>query len=388
MSKLYFSHELREFRQAAGLTRKDMAQILSVSDYTIRSWENGTSNPQSKTLWGVLDHLTSPDIVRIARGIDVEKLRGIIEDYARSLQLSPVENDRSKLLRIERTLSNSVLKAAQTDFRFEGNRKLLVTAPFYADLALFEAADGAAVKGLLEDAADASDAVVKKLENVNIEQRYLSETLRDYAEQCKRGIPNPRILERKGSLVRFVYAREDISDSVNPYLLKEIEQFLDIHNELMRGLFGEALSAARLISSEKVSDKILEVASSPFRDALNQLEEIRRDWKSSNAASVDSSVSDIVSDVGKEVEDLELAVSQANDPNTRAMRLARLKVAAFHGALLLGRLLLRTTGAMLTHGANVAAIAGIVEIVAPGSIRFAYDTLRSVIADLPPVLIF
>ncbi|KIC43344.1 hypothetical protein RA27_08720 [Ruegeria sp. ANG-R] len=387
MSTLYFSHELREFRQAAGLTRKDMAQILAISDYTVRSWENGKANPQSKTLWGILDHLASPDLGRLARGIDIDRLRSIIEDYARSLQLSPVESDQSKLLSIERTLSGSVLKAAQTDFRYDGDTRALVTAPFYSDLALFEAADGAAVKGLLDDAIDAAETIVSKLEDVNIEQRYLSDTLKDYARQCKEAIPNPRILERKGGLTRYVYASEDISNSVNPFLLKEIEQFLDIHNELMRGLFGEALSAARQISSEKVSDDVLDVASSPFDDAVAQLERIRADWRKFGAgsASIDPNVVAIVSDVGKEVTELELAASQANDPNTRSMRVARLKVAAFHGALLIGRLLLRTTGAILTHGSNVAAIAGIVEIASPGSIRAAYELLRSVIPDLPPL---
>lgn len=386
MSTLYFSHELREFRQAAGLSRKDMAQILGVSDYTVRSWENGKANPQSTTLWGILDRLASSERLRVARLVDLDRLRAIVEDYARSLDLSPVENRQSKIHRIERTLSKSVLKASQTDFYFDSDRKQLALMPFYSDLALFEASDKVAIASLLENAVESALELVGKLEDVNIEQRYLSEALSDYAEQCGRDIPNPRILERKGGLVRFVLNSEDISSSVNQFLLKEIEQFVDIHNELMRGLFGEALANSRLIDPEKVSDGIIGDAVGPFDDTARQLAELSRELIADpdTLVSLSPEIEAIVRDVGKEVSELEIAASQANDPNTRALRVARLKVSVFHGALLIGRLLLRTTGATLTYGASLAGIASLVEAVAPGSIRAAYEFLRSVIPDLPP----
>lgn len=384
MSAAYFGHELREFRAANGLTRKDMAILIGVSDYTIRSWENGKVNPQTSTIWRIVDHLNTADARRFSRVIDLEQLKLIVESFARTLDLSPVESNESKLLRIERTLTGSILKAAQTDFRYDQSRSLLKPIPFVSDLGLFEASNQLEISRLLENASDAADTIIGKLEDVNIEQRYLSDTLSDYKSECKRSTPNPRILARKGDLVRYVYTSEDISGAVNQFLLKEIEQFIDIHNELMRGLFGEALSAARMVTSDKVDDAIVDEASKLFSESVNQLEAIHRASRP-DEPNIDIEVPAIVADIGKEVADLELAVSQANDPNSRSLRVARLKVAAFQGALLIGRILLRTTSAILTHGAAVASIAGIVEVVAPGSIRAAYELLRIHIPDLPPL---
>ena len=361
-----------------------MAILIGVSDYTVRSWENGKVNPQSSTIWRIVDHLNSADARRSSRLVDLDQLKIIVENFARTLDLSPVESNESKLLRIERTLTGSILKAAQTDFQYEPSKKILEPIPFVSDLGLFEASNELEIKRLLENASDAASTICSKLEDVNIEQRYLSDALTDYCSECKKSPPNPRIMARKGELIRYVYISEDISKAVNRFLLKEIEQFIDIHNELMRGLFGEALAAARIVTSDKVDDSIREHASGVFNDAVKHLDSIRSS-SSPGDPSIDIEVPAIVADVGREVEDLEQAVRQANDPNTRALRVARLKVAAFQGALLIGRLLLRSTSALLTHGAAVAAIAGIVEVVAPGSVRAAYELLRIHIPDLPPL---
>jgi len=382
LSAAYFGHELREFRAANGLTRKDMAILIGVSDYTVRAWENGKVNPQSSTIWRIVDHLNTADMRRFSRIVDLSQLRKIIESFARSLDLSPVESNESKLLRIERTLTGSILKAAQTDFQYDPSKRQLEPIPFVSDLRLFEASSKLEIFRLLENASDAAGTVVGKLQDVNIEQRYLSDTLSDYKSECEREVPNPRILARKGDLIRYVYSSEDISGAVNRFLLKEIEQFIEIHNELMRGLFGEALSAARMVTSDKVDDAILEDASGLFIGAVKQLEAMCRESIPGDPT-LHIEVPAIVADVGKEVAELEVAVSQANDPNSKSLRVARLKVAAFQGALLIGRILLRTTSAVLTHGAAVASIAGIIEVIAPGSIRAAYELLKTHIPDLP-----
>lgn len=137
MSRKAFSHDLRDFRLESGLSRKLMAQILGVSDYTVRSWENGKQAPQTSTLWDVLGRLSSNDTSRKFGFLNLERLRNIVESYAKSVDLSPDERSQSKLRRIEQTLSGSVLKASQTDFRFDKDEAQLKTIPFHSDLSLF-----------------------------------------------------------------------------------------------------------------------------------------------------------------------------------------------------------------------------------------------------------
>jgi transcriptional regulator with XRE-family HTH domain len=214
-----FSAELRDLRQGSGLTRKDLAELLGVSDFTVRSWENGRSRPQTSTLWAVLDRLSRPTQPQAFRRIDVGPLRSLIEEYARSLDLSPVENVHVKLLRIERTLSRTVLKAAQTDFRFDTDKGILRAVPFYSDLDLFQAANRIRVREALENAADSAKEISVQLDGSNLEQRYFRTAFIKYYEQCQNVSPNPRILERKGGLIRHVFSSENIEHSVNQYLL-------------------------------------------------------------------------------------------------------------------------------------------------------------------------
>ena len=225
MDRDSFSVELRDFRQGAGLSRKDAAQLLGVSDYTVRSWENGRSNPQTATLWAVLDRLSNPVQVRAFRHINIEPLRALVEEYAKSLDLSPVDSLQNRLLKIERTLSRTVLKAAQTDFEVDSDKRILRAVPFFGDLDLFEAANQGRVREILEDAVDAAQSISRQLEGVNLEQRYFKKAFETYAIQCSADYPNPRILERNGGMIRFVFSSENIESSVNGYLLKELVNF-------------------------------------------------------------------------------------------------------------------------------------------------------------------
>lgn len=385
MSKETFAVELRDFRQGSGLTRKDMADLLGVSDFTVRSWENGQSNPQSSTLWSVLERLARANHSQPFRRVDVAPLRSLIEAYARSVDLSPVESVHTKLLRIERTLSRTVLKAAQTDFEFDANSGVLRAVPFFNDLELFQAANGLHVRQMLENAADAAQEISTHLNGANLEQRYLKEALVKYAVQCEQALPNPRTMERKGSYIRFIFSSEDIGQSLNAYIVKEISQFLDIHDELMRGLFGQALASIREVRSDRVSESRVLETPREFQDAAKDISALSSAMRSDGTMSpgVDPEVAAIVADIGAEAEELARGVQSANDPSVRKLRLARLQSTVFHGALLLGRLLLRVSGVALTSAASAASILSVLEIAKPGSVVAAYNMLRSLIPDLP-----
>lgn len=387
MTKETFSVELRDFRQGSGLTRKDMAELLGVSDFTVRSWENGKSNPQSSTLWAVLDRLSRPTQPQSFRRVDIAPLRALIEEYARSVDLSPVESVHTKLLRIERTLSRTVLKAAQTDFSFDSASGVLRAIPFFADLELFQAANSRNVRQMLENAADSAEEISERLDGANLEQRYFRSAFVKYAAQCRSEIPNPRILERKGGLVRHVFSNENIEQSVNPYVMKEISQFLDLHDELMRGLFGQVLSAIRDIRPDRVSDNRVLETPKEFLDAAREITNLESKEKpdGTRLPGVHPEVAAIVADIGAEADELATGVRNSNDPSVRQLRLARLKSTVFHGALLLGRLILRVSGATLSHVGSMASLLGIMEIAKPGTVMAAYQMLRTIIPELPPI---
>jgi transcriptional regulator with XRE-family HTH domain len=385
MSMETFSVELRDFRQGSGLTRKDMAELLGVSDYTVRSWENGRSNPQSSTLWAVLDRLSRPSQPQAFRRVDISPLKNLIEEYARSVDLSPIESVHTKLLRIERTLSRTVLKAAQTDFSFDSTSGILRPIPFYADLDLFHAANANSIRQMLENASDSAEEISERLEGANLEQRYFRAAFTKYAIQCKSSTPNPRILERKGALIRHVFTNEHLEQSVNSYVVKEISQFLEIHDELMRGIFGHALSALREIRPERVSDSRVLDTPAEFLEAAREIDSHSSSENADGSFSpgVHPDVVAIVADIGSEADELATAIRNTNDPSVRQLRLARLKSTVFHGALLLGRLILRAGGATLSTVGSIASILGLAEIANPGTVVSVYQMLRTVIPELP-----
>jgi transcriptional regulator with XRE-family HTH domain len=333
-----FSHELRQYRIDNALTRTDAAALLNVSPSTLRRWEDNRATPQSATLWNILARLNSPVVQRFRSYGDVAQLKDIIERYARSLDLSPVESYRNKLSRIERTLSGSILRASQTDFIFDDASKALKPVPFVQDLDLFRSAREISVRQLLHDAYHSADELIPKLDGINLEQRYLADALRVYSAQCREDTPNPRILERKGTLIRFVLSSEDISHAVNRFLYKELEQFVDVHNELMRGYFGSALNELRAVSSDSVKDEAAEIAPQQLVSALAELARFVNP-EAKAAGRVHPETVAILDDVRSEVDELVSAYHSSNDPSQRALRLARVKVASMHGALFIGRCL-------------------------------------------------
>jgi hypothetical protein len=234
----------------------------------------------------------------------------------------------------------------------------------------------------LENAQHSAEEIIPKLDGANIEQRYFADALQVYSKQCALDLPNPRILERKGSLIRYVFESEEIDHSVNRFLIEEISQFLEIHNELMRGFFGRTLAEARKIRSDQVEDSVASDGPRLLQEARATVEQHLR--SSSNlSGQIDTEVSAILGDLHDEVEELAKSYNQTNDPSLKEARLRRVKVAVMHSALFIGRLVFRSTSAVLEHGAHAATIALFIEASSPGTIKAVYNALRSAIPDLP-----
>jgi hypothetical protein len=139
------------------------------------------------------------------------------------------------------------------------------------------------------------------------------------------------------------------------------------------------------VKSEKVSDtRVLETP----REFLAVAREVEAHSSGSLgegivSPGVDPEVAALINDIGNEADDLASGVRGTNDPSLRQLRLARLKSTVFHGALLLGRLILRVGGAALSHTGSAASILGIIEIAKPGTVVSTYQMLRSIIPELP-----
>ncbi len=50
MKEIRFAKNLRDLRQAAGYTQKQVASIVSVDQRTVSAWEKGICEPDFKTL--------------------------------------------------------------------------------------------------------------------------------------------------------------------------------------------------------------------------------------------------------------------------------------------------------------------------------------------------
>ncbi|GGL51041.1 hypothetical protein GCM10011392_01470 [Wenxinia marina] len=155
----------------------------------------------------------------------------------------------------------------------------------------------------------------------------------------------------------------------------------------MRGLFGQILHETREIKADKVSEREIFDTPGRFKSAAQQLDGIasREEVNGAYSAGIDPQIVDLVSDIALEADELAAGVRSSNDPSTRQLRMARLKTTVFHGAILLGRLIYRVGGAALSHVGSVASIIGVIEIAHPGTVRAAYELLRAVVPDLPPI---
>ena len=63
-----FAAQLKQARQAAGLSQSELARELGVSTYTVKSWESGRREPPTQSAWTQFDILARLERVQNKTG--------------------------------------------------------------------------------------------------------------------------------------------------------------------------------------------------------------------------------------------------------------------------------------------------------------------------------
>ncbi|MEO0938286.1 MAG: hypothetical protein AAFY38_09030 [Pseudomonadota bacterium] len=390
MTTSSFSDELRDFRLEYDLNRAEFSALLGVSSFTLRGWENGNQKPQSATLWQTIDRLKnlSSSERNLYSYVSFSRLSEIIETSARQVDSSPALALQTRILRVERKLTNTVLKAAGADFQYVPERRHIAKVAFAGDLALFQAMDGQVVREMIENLKESSRYLSNCLEGSNLEQRYVKDSLNSYSRHLRGEAPNSIFLGRKAELIQFALENEGIEHAIDAYLLMQLRTFLEDHNEFMRKLFGNSFSQDNNLDPSKVRDEIVKFGASALSDVESQLNQLLKPTKQ-HAGTITEEVFSIFSDIAKEARDLEAMLNSSNTPTQRRLRSAQLKVTLFHGALMLGRFVFQAILAVLHHSsdekdkAKLTNIQRVIEDSENASLRRTYTRLADVISDLP-----
>lgn len=377
-----FPRDLREFRLNYGLNRSAVARMLGVGPSTLARWENASSLPQSASVWKMLSQINRiSDSGELPKEV-LKEAHHIISALAARLKLSDGISDQERLHKIERTLSVSVLKAAQTDFRLNEENRSVEPVPFTDDLALFQNQRLYDVKDLLESLSRQCIDLSNQLDAVNVNSSFLKSNLIAYQTEASALRPNPRWLYRKGELIDLALHNSDFHNAASAQLFGSFEMLLGDHNELMRRYFGDALLAVRQARDVRVKDDDLELALPLFDEASDALKRIESTATISEIK-LSSRVRGILDEVREEISQLAEAWRRINDPNIRQTIAARRAMSSTHAALYIGRLIFRVMGVVIQNAANVSTVALLLEAAAPGSLARVYQDLIPIFSSLP-----
>lgn len=377
----FFSYDLKQFRLSRGWTRSFVAWLLGVSASTLRRWEDGSNIPQTATIWRVLNQIERNETSVGIGGFD--QLRNVFTNLAKSLELPQTNSDEEKILKLEKTLKNSILRASQTDFRFSSKSRSIEPVPFPDDLALFRNSKAADVADLIASLARAARDMIPDIERANLNSTRLVRHLESYSDECTAPHPNPRYLQHKGSIIKAALLDEQIRGALGDWDEIALNQFVDDHNELMRRYFGEALARAREIEVAEIDEVVVRDAPGLLSDALASISDANRN-DADRTGRVDEKAVAIFTDLLRELQDTLEAVERANSPENKERLLKRARVVVKHASVLTGRLLLRITGAVIENGANLGSLGMLLELAHPGSLAFIYNLFARAIPALPP----
>jgi transcriptional regulator with XRE-family HTH domain len=88
------SERVKKIRKEAGLTQKELAQILKISSGTVAMWEMGKRNPSLKTLEGLSKIFSAP----------TDYLLGFTDELPHLKNEAKALIDKTKNLRIEEVI--------------------------------------------------------------------------------------------------------------------------------------------------------------------------------------------------------------------------------------------------------------------------------------------
>lgn len=364
----------RRIRQQTG-SQAEWASLAGVSQTTIGNWERGFTPPQ--------------ELYRTQlRSAAVTMRNKLVAKIGRQV------SDRSQRVDIpltERGLRNSILRAALTDFDFNPIAGQIVPVPFIGDVdrnAPEEIEEDR--RNLLSSLSRFADIIVDSVGlGANINQTKFVTYLRSYAEEARSESPNARLLNRLGTTISRITNSDDFQDAVNPWDSEAVDGFNRDHIDLMRLYFREALAKAQEIDAAEVRDVVGESGGEELREVADLMETARADG---GERIVDPAIPTLLRDIAGEIRDLDEAASFTIDPNRRLIFLRRKSEAFKNGGVYVGRFVFFSAlvASLAIPGVGqivgtLAAIVGLSEFVAPGTIRQQYDNLRAKFPALPPL---
>jgi hypothetical protein len=313
----------------------------------------------------------------------VKELKEIIELYARQSGLHAEDSQQAQLRLVERSLSQSVLKAATTDFRLNSQSNQFEPTVFSADLELFRHQNSQDLFDLLQSLSRQAAEIIQDVSSVNANTQLLSRSLNSYLEESNKNRPNPRWLLAKGDQIKASAREPDFLNAASAGLSATIEIFIQQHDDLMRMYFGQAVIEARNVDVSSISGSNVEEAKRILADTSELFSQLVANAPTENEIGLAPSTKVIFDELRSDTDQLEDALRRTNDPGVERTLTLRLLHSVLHGALYVGRLVFRILGVVIERGSQIGAIGAAVELATPGSLSALYLRLTQVFANLP-----
>lgn len=367
-----FNHgKFREVRSKVG-SQEEWASQIGVSQGTVGNYERSVTYPNKQirtALKKAIEFFKAKETKKLKRSQNVET------------DLNPVV--------AKKTLDDSILSAALTDFRFDEKEQQVVAVAFEGDVVESEIEQiETDKKDLLETLTGQAKTIALSLEEgANANVKRMLESLREYGAECEKTRPNPRKLFRWGSNIARATSRDDIVFGISDWDKTTLDGFADDHNELMRLYYKEALAKAQQVDAAVVPDEAELPQGKEFLAIADVIESaVDEDGNRLFA----SDIATLLRDIGREASEQEEAEILTSD-EARKVTLRKRRVEAIkNGSILVGRFLFFTSffividpGVALSTAGSIASILGLIETSLPGTVRGYYDKLRQGLPFLP-----
>ncbi|WP_123876542.1 helix-turn-helix domain-containing protein [Fuscovulum blasticum] len=364
----------RQFRSST-MSQSDWADSVGVSQATIGNWERGITYPGRKYRRLLLvagQRILNQEIERIN---NVSKAIGITV---------PID-----VISTKSQLDSSILKASLTDFAFDPESNRIIAVPFekdQSDTAIEQIVQDR--RNLLASLSEQSALIMDGISRgANIETDRFIEHLKKYQAECNKDAPNPRLLHRLGATIAGRTSDDEFRAAINGWDDQAIDGFNADHIELMRLYFREALARAQEVESSAIDESNSSVDPAASFGKAADLIASAVDKEGNPVFSPD--IPTLLRDISREVRDFGEAEAFTYDDRRKAVIRRRRLEAIKSGSIYMGRFLFFTSlfvvvsPEALGAASSVASILGLMDQIAPGTIRSLYDSFRSVFPILP-----
>ena len=309
---------------------------------------------------------------------------GIFDGLIDRLKLANLEEEDLAHREAERKLSKTILKASQTDFGLSRERRAIVPIPFTEDLELFRNTRLIDIEQLLQSIVANIEEATPHLRNANFNEERLVSAFNVYRKEAEQDYPNPRILHRKGEIIRRQIQDAEVRQAISSWDAQALDGFVSDHQELMRLYFGSALVSAQEVENAVISDAVLDRAAKIAQEVIDATQNIAIQ-SAPDSLTVDARIPAILVEIKKEIEDYEESRRNANSPLARNQAEARIKTSVKHIGIFLGRFIIRATSIAYRSTKEATVMLLALEGLAPGSFRAIYEVIRQLFPALPPL---